>query len=54
MFVLERDKPCSGKCEGREVKQAVLFSLANPEQRHCLAGAEQVEYFAPLVHGLLR
>ena len=54
MFVMERDKPYPGRCEGREVKQAVLFPLANPEQRHYLACAEQIEAFAPLVHGLQR
>lgn len=54
MFVMERDKPCPGRCEGREVKQAVLYSLGNPEQRHYLASAEPIEAFAPLVHGLQR
>lgn len=54
MFVMERDKPSPGQCEGREVKQAVLFSLTEAEQRHYLAHAGQVESFAPLVHGLQR
>lgn len=54
MFVMERDKPRPGQCEGREVKQAVLFALAHREQRHYLACAEPVEAFAPLVHGLQR
>lgn len=54
MFVIERDKPRPGQCEGREVKQAVLFALSEPEQRHYLACAEAVESFAPLVHGLQR
>lgn len=54
MFVIERDKPYPGQCEGREVKQAVLFALSEPEQRHYLACAETVESFAPLVHGLQR
>lgn len=54
MFVMERDKPRPGCCEGREVKQAVLFPLADPEQRHYLACAESIETFAPLVHGLQR
>lgn len=54
MFVMERDKPYPGHCEGREVKQAVLFPLLHPEQRHYLACAEPVETFAPLVHGLQR
>lgn len=54
MFVLERDKPYPGQCEGREVKQAVLFPLANPEQRHYLATAETVDGFALLLHGWQR
>ena len=54
MFVLERAKPYLGRCEGREVKQAVLFPLSHPERRHYLACAEQVESFSSLVHGLQR
>lgn len=51
MLVMERDKPCPGSCEGREVKQAVLYPLAKPKQRHYLASAEPIA-FALLVHGL--
>lgn len=54
MFVMERDKPYPGRCEGREIKQAVLYPSADPEQRHYLACAEQVEHFIPLIHGLQR
>jgi hypothetical protein len=54
MFVMERDKPCPGQCEGREVKQAVFFPLTKSKQRHYVAQAGEVETFAPLVHGLQR
>ncbi len=54
MFVMERDKPRPGQCEGREVKQAVLFPLSDVEQRHYVAHAGEIEQFAPLVHGLPR
>lgn len=54
MFVMERDKPCPGQCEGREVKQAVLYPLATPQQRHYVSHAGEVEQFSPLVHGLQR
>jgi hypothetical protein len=54
MFVMERDKPCPGQCEGREVKQAVLFPLRQDKQRHYLAHAGDIATFAPLVHGLQR
>lgn len=43
-----------GQCEGREIKQAVLFPLNHLEQRHYIAHAGEVEQFAPLVHGLPR
>lgn len=54
VFVMERDKPCKGQCEGREVKQAVRFPLGDVEQRHYVAHAGEIEGFAPLVHGLER
>jgi hypothetical protein len=54
MFVMERDKPCPGQCEGREVKQAVLFPLTNQEQRHYITQAGDLEQFALLAHGLQR
>lgn len=54
MFVMERDKPCPGQCEGREVKQAVLYSLATSEQRHYVSHAGEVQQFSSLVHGLQR
>ena len=54
MFVVERDKPCLGRCEGREVKQAVLFPLEKPEQRHYITQAGDLEQFASLAHGLSR
>lgn len=36
MFVMERDKPFKGRCEGREVKQSVLYPLGAPHERHYL------------------
>ena len=54
MFVMERDKPCPGQCEGREVKQAVMFASATPEQRQYVSHAGEVEQFSPLVHGVQR
>jgi hypothetical protein len=48
MFVMERDKPRPGQCEGREIKQAVLFPLKHIEQRHYLAHAGEIEQLAHL------
>jgi len=54
MYVMERDKPVPGSCEGREVKQAVMYALDEPQSRQYLAHAGGVEDFSPLVHGLQR
>lgn len=54
VFVLERDKPVPGNCGGREVKQAVMFALDEPQTRQYLALAGGAESFSPLLHGLQR
>ena len=54
MFVMERDKPSVGQCEGREVKQAVLFPLTEPDKRHYASHAGDLKTFAELTHGLQR
>ncbi len=54
VFVMERDKPVPGRCEGREVKQAVMFALDEPQARQYVAHAGGAESFSPLVHGLQR
>jgi len=54
VFVMERDKPVPGRCEGREVKQAVMFALDEPQTRQYVAHAGRAKSFSPLVHGLQR
>lgn len=54
VFVMERDKPVAGECEGREVEQAVMFALDNPQTRQYVAHAGGAKSFSPLVHGLQR
>ena len=54
MFVMERDKPSKGRCEGREVKQSVLYPLGAPHERHYLTQAGDLDAFATLSHGLQR
>lgn len=54
MFVMERDKPFKGRCEGREVKQSVLYPRGAPHERHYLTQAGDLDAFATLNHGLQR
>lgn len=54
VFVMERDKPERGRCEGREVKGGVMFALDEPQHRQYVAHAGSAKSFSPLVHGLQR
>jgi hypothetical protein len=54
VYVLEKDKPVKGQCEGREVKQMLVYPLNRPKQRSSIATAKEVAAFAPLAHGLMR
>ncbi len=53
VFVMEKDKPSKGLCEGREVKQALTYPLANPQKR-CSISSSDPDMFQQLSHGLLR
>lgn len=53
-FVLERDKPLPGQCEGREVKHALFYPLSSPGQRVDYAAPVPVAEFIGLAHGLMR
>jgi hypothetical protein len=53
VFVLEKDKPSQGLCEGREVKHVLVYPLEDPQERHRMAGSDR-EQFQRLAHGLLR
>jgi hypothetical protein len=53
VFVLEKDKPSQGLCEGREVKHALTYPLANPQER-CSIASSDPDMFRQLSHGLLR
>jgi hypothetical protein len=53
VMVLEKDKPSKGLCEGREVKQVLIYPLGKPRERHSIATSDP-EQFQTLAHGLLR
>ena len=53
VFVIEKDKPVKGSCEGREVKHVLVYPLEKPEERHSIACSDS-EHFQTLAHGLLR
>jgi hypothetical protein len=54
VYVMERDKPLPGECEGREVKQVVIYPNSSPSERHSYASPAASDAFIPLAHGLLR
>jgi hypothetical protein len=53
VFVIEKDKPSQGLCEGREVKHALTYPLAKPQERFSIASSDP-DMFQRLSHGLLR
>ena len=53
VFVMEKDKPSKGSCEGREVKHVLIYPLEKPNERHSLACSDP-ERFQTFAHGLLR
>jgi hypothetical protein len=54
VFVMERDKPVPGSCEGREVKQVLFYPNSRPGERDSYASAASIDTFIPLAHGLMR
>ena len=52
-MVMEKNKPVKGKCEGREVKQVVIYRNGNPKERNSFATARGLETFEQCLHGLL-
>jgi hypothetical protein len=54
VYVMEKDKPVKGQCEGREVKQILAYPLNEPQRRSSIAAAKEIAAFAPLAHGLMR
>jgi hypothetical protein len=54
VYVLEKDKPVKGQCEGREVKQMLVYPLNRPQQRSSIAVAKGTAAFSPLAHGFMR
>lgn len=53
VFVLEKDKPSKGLCEGREVKHMLVYPLEKPSERNSIACSNS-DQFQVLAHGLLR
>ncbi len=53
VFVMEKDKPSKGLCEGREVKHILVYPLEDPQERHSIACSDS-DQFQLLAHGLLR
>jgi hypothetical protein len=53
VFVMEKDKPSKGLCEGREIKQILIYPLDKPQERHSIACSDP-QQFQGLAHGLLR
>lgn len=53
VIVLEKDKPSKGLCEGREIKQMLIYPLEKPKERYSIATSDS-EHFQTLAHGLLR
>lgn len=54
VFVMERDKPVPGQCEGREVKQVLFYPNSRPGERDSYASAATIDDFIPLAQGLMR
>ena len=54
VYVMEKDKPVKGQCEGREVKQLLVYPVNDPQNRSSIAAAKDIATFSPLAHGLLR
>ena len=53
-MVMEKNKPVEGKCEGREVKQVVIYRNGNSKERNSFATARGLDVFEKCLHGLLR
>jgi hypothetical protein len=53
VIVMEKDKPSKGLCEGREIKQMLIYPLDTPKERHSIACSDSKQ-FQHLAHGLLR
>jgi hypothetical protein len=53
VFVMEKDKPSKGSCEGREVKHILTYPLEKPKERQSIA-CSNPDHFQTFAHGLLR
>jgi hypothetical protein len=54
VYVMERDKPVVGQCEGREVKQVLFYPNSSPSERDSYASTASIDTFIPLAQGLMR
>lgn len=54
VYVMERDKPVAGQCEGREVKQVLFYPNSSPSERESYASTAAIDDFIPLAQGLMR
>lgn len=54
VYVLERDKPEPGQCEGREFKQVLFYPNSSPSERDSYASTATVDKFMLLAQGLMR
>lgn len=54
VYVMERDKPVPGQCEGREVKQVLCYPNNSPSERDSYASTATIDDFIPLAQGLMR
>lgn len=54
VYVMEKDKPVKGRCEGREVKQLLVYPVNDPQNRSSIAAAKDISAFSDLAHGLMR
>lgn len=54
VMVIEQDKPVKGKCEGREVKQALIYPLGDSSRKEHIAQALTSDVFEAWTHALVR
>jgi hypothetical protein len=54
VYVMERDKPVPGQCEGREIKQVLFYPNSSPSEPDRDASSATIDDFIPLAQGLMR
>ena len=54
VMVMEKDKPLKGQCEGREVKQVLIYPLGDSPAKQHMAQACSSSEFKPYVTALLK